>query len=212
MPYLQSLPVNPEGVWAFPDDDTVDLAATQFPLSNTKYDFMTIPINLFVTQEMIQKNEVVEGDPVIFTGLFIQYAGIISLEPVVRSGAIAMLPQNLIQTTLHKLGHVYLAEAHAFGGNSGSPMFVDVNKFKNSFGFDYKFLGVVTGEIQETEDLTLNVTTTYKGSVSANSNVSVIVPVFEVNNLLMSPTFQHLRDAYVALHPAAQPTSQQPIK
>jgi hypothetical protein len=212
MPYLQSLPVNPEGVWAFPDDDTVDLAATQFPLSNTKYDFMTIPINLFVTQEMIQKNEVVEGDPVIFTGLFIQYAGIISLEPVVRSGAIAMVPQNLIQTTLHKLGHVYLAEAHAFGGNSGSPMFVDVNKFKNSFGFDYKFLGVVTGEIQETEDLTLNVTTTYKGTVSANSNVSVIVPAFEVNNLLMSPTFQHLRDAYVALHPAAQPMSQQPIK
>jgi hypothetical protein len=211
-PYLQSLVASPEGMWGFPDDGSVDLAATQFALSNSEFDFMSIPTNLFVTQEMIQKNEVVEGDPVIFTGLFIQYAGTTSLEPVVRSGAIAMLPQNLIQTTLHKLGHVYLAEAHAFGGNSGSPMFVDVNKFKNSLGFDYKFLGVVTGEIQETEDMTLNVTTTYKGTVSANSNVSVIVPAFEVNKLLMSPVFQHLRDAYVALHPVAQPTIQPPIK
>jgi hypothetical protein len=210
--YLQSLPASPEGLWVFPDDGSVDLAAAQFGLLNSEYDFMTIPTTWFVTQEMIQKNEVVEGDPVIFTGLFIQYVGTTSLEPVVRSGAIAMLPQNLIQTTLHKLGHVYLAEAHVFGGNSGSPMFVDVNKFKSGFGFDYKFLGVVTGEIQETEDLTLNVSTTYKGTVSANSNVSVIVPAFEVNNLLMSPAFQRARDAFVALHPATQPTNQQPTK
>jgi hypothetical protein len=209
-PYLQSLAVSQEGVWIFPDDGSVDLAATQFALSNSEFDFIPVPTNVFVTQEMIQKNEVVEGDPVIFTGLFIQYTGITSLEPVVRSGAIAMLPEGLIQTTLHMLGHVYLAEAHAFGGNSGSPMFVDVTK--NGIGYDYKFLGVVTGEILETEDLTLNVATTYKGTVSANSNVSVIVPAFEVKNLLMSPIFQHNRDAYVALHPAAQPTSQPPIK
>jgi hypothetical protein len=211
-PYLLSLAASPGVVWVFPDDSSVDLAASQFGLSNSEFDFMTITTKWFVTQEMIQKNEIVEGDPVIFTGLFIQYAGTTSLEPIVRSGTIAMLPQNLIQTTLHKLGHVYLAEAHAFGGNSGSPMFVDVNKFKNALGINYMFLGVVTGEIQETEDLTLNVMTTYKGTVSANSNVSVIVPAFEVNNLLMSPVFQHFRDAYVALHPATQPTSQQPIK
>jgi len=211
-PYLQSFAFRPESMWVFPGDGSVDLAVANFPFSDFEFDFIAISTDLFVTQEMIQKNEVVEGDPVIFAGLFIQYAGITSLEPVVRSGAIAMLPQNLIQTTLHKLGHIYLAEAHAFGGNSGSPMFVDVNKFKSGFGYDYKFLGVVTGEILETEDLTLNVTTTYKGTVFANSNVSVIVPAFEVNNLLISPDFQRSRDAYVALHPATQPTSQPPIK
>jgi len=211
-PHLQSFSVSPVGLWVFPEDGSVDLAATPFVLPISEYDFATIPTTLFVTQEQIQKNEVVEGDPVIFTGLFIQYAGTTSLEPVVRSGAIAMLPENPIKTTLGKLGHIYLAEAHVFGGNSGSPMFVDVNKFKSAIGYDYRFLGVVTGEIQETEDLTLNVTATYKGTVSANSNVSVIVPAFEVNNLLMLPVFQHLRDAYVALHPVAQPTSQQPTK
>jgi hypothetical protein len=104
------------------------------------------------------------------------------------------------------------AEAHAFGGNSGSPMIVDVNKFKSSIGYDFWLFGVVTGEIQETEDLTLKVTTTYKGTVSANSNVSVIVPAFEVNNLLKSPLFQQARDAYVASHPAAPPANQQPAK
>jgi len=209
-PRLQSLPASPAGLWVFPNDDSVDLAATQFGISEDDFDFMGIPIDLFVTQEMIQKNEVVEGDPVLFTGLFIQYSGATRLEPVVRSGAIAMLPTEPIETTLRRLGHVYLAEAHAFGGNSGSPMFVDVTKFKNGIGFDYKFLGVVTGEIQETEDLTLKVTTTYKGTVSANSNVSVIVPAFEVKDLLMQQEFQRLRDAYVASHPAQPPPASSP--
>lgn len=210
--HLQSLAASPEGVWVFPDDGAVDLAATQFALTTSEFDFMTISTKSFVTQEMIQNNDVVEGDPVVFTGLFIQYAGVSSLEPVVRSGAIAMLPEGLIQTTLRKLGHVYLAEAHAFGGNSGSPMFVDVNKFKSGIGVDYRLLGVVTGEIQENEDLTLKVTTTYKGTVSANSNVSMIVPAFEVNSLLTSPPFQRLRDAYVASHPAPQPTDEKQAK
>jgi hypothetical protein len=148
-PRLQSFPVTPEGVWVFPDDGSVDLAATQFGLSNTDFDFLPISTDQFVTQEMIQKNEVVEGDPVIFTGLFIQYTGTTMLEPVVRSGAIAMLPEDLIQTTLHRLGHVYLAEVHAFGGNSGSPMFVDVNKFKSGIGYDYRLLGSLPAKYQK---------------------------------------------------------------
>jgi hypothetical protein len=60
--------------------------------------------------------------------------------------------------------------------------------------------------------MTLKVMTTYKGTVFANSNVSVIVPAYEVNNLLMSPAFRHLRDAYVASHPVIQATNPQPTK
>jgi hypothetical protein len=210
-PHLESFHEGPEGVWVFPQDGSVDLAATQFGLSNDEYDFKTVTTTQFVTQEMIEKNEVVEGDPVIFTGLFIQYSGLMTrLEPVVRSGAIAMLPEDLILTTLHRLGHAYLADVHAFGGNSGSPMFVDINRFRSGVGYDYRFLGVVTGEIQETADLTLHVITTYEGKISANSDVSVIVPAFEVKNLLMSAPFQQIRDAYVASHPAPQPTNEQP--
>lgn len=212
MPYLQSLVANPGGFWTFPDDESVDLAATAFTVAFNDFDFKSVSIDQFVSQEMINKGEVVEGDPVIFTGLFIQYSGVTRLEPVVRSGTIAMLPSDLVQTTLRKLGHVYFAEAHAFGGNSGSPMFVDISKFKGGLGFDYRFLGVVTGEIKESADLTLEVSTTYAGTVAANSNVSVIVPAFEVKSLLLSAAFQRQRDAYVASLPTTQPAAPQPTK
>jgi hypothetical protein len=98
--HLVSIPANPEHFWTFPDDDSVDLAAAPFAIQPTDFDYKTIPLDLFVTQEMIEKNEVVEGDPVMFTGLFIQYSGGNKLEPVVRSGTIAMLPSDLTPTTL----------------------------------------------------------------------------------------------------------------
>jgi hypothetical protein len=174
--HLQAVPVVPgvpNDTWWFSDDDSVDLAVTNFRASQT-------------------------GDPVLFAGLFIQYGGSSKLEPIVRSGNIAMLPTDLINTTLKKPGRIYLAEAHSFGGNSGSPMFVDVNKFKGSIGFDYRFFGVVAGEVYETNDLTLQTTGTYKGTLAANSNISIVVPAEEVRKILFSQKAQRLRDDFVA--------------
>jgi hypothetical protein len=205
LPYLQSLPASPDHLWAFPDDDAVDLAATMFAVSPTDFDLKVIPLSQFVTPEMTQNGQVVEGQAVIFTGLFIQYSGTTKLEPVVRSGTIAMLPSDLVPTTLRKPGHIYLAEAHAFGGNSGSPMFVDVNRFNGVLGIDYRFFGVVTGEVFESAEMTLKVTTSFSGTVSANSNVSVIVPAFEVKKLLLSKPLQQARDAMVAQQKAKPP-------
>lgn len=200
-PHLQIVPISGDvsGLWFFPDDPSVDLAATQMAADPKQFDFETIPLGIFVSQEMVDQKQVVEGDPVLFAGLFIQYEGTSRLEPIVRSGSVAMLPSELINTTLKKPGHIYLAEAHAFGGNSGSPMFVDLNKFKNAFGYDYRLLGVVTGEVYETNDLTLKVSSSYEASIAANSDISVVVPAVEIKKLLLSPTIQTLRDKGVAL-------------
>ena len=198
---LQAVPIVPgaqNDMWWFSEDDSVDLAVTNLTAPQTDWDYQTIPVNLFVSPEMVSQNQIVEGDPVLFTGLFVQYGGSSKLEPIVRSGSIAMLPTDLINTTLKKLGHIYLAEAHAFGGNSGSPMFVDANKFKSSIGFDYRFLGVVAGEVYETNDLTLQTTGTIKGTLNANSDISVVVPAEEVRKILFSHKAQKLRDDFVA--------------
>jgi hypothetical protein len=45
------------------------------------------------------------------------------VQPIVREGFIAMLPNELIETTLHKPGRVYLADIHVCEGNSGGPLF-----------------------------------------------------------------------------------------
>lgn len=197
-PHVQKVPFSPSGLWFFPDDASLDLAVTQFAADPSEWDYQKIPVSNFVSQEMVDQRKVVEGDPVLFAGLFVQYEGASKIEPIVRTGSIAMLPSDVIDTTLKKPGRIYLTEAHVFGGNSGSPMFVDINKFTNTFGYDYHLLGVVAGEVPETNDLAFQVSTTYKLKIPANSDISVVVPATEVMKFLMSPQIQAVRDRSVA--------------
>jgi hypothetical protein len=110
-----------------------------------------------------------------------------------------------METTLHKPGRVYLTEDHAFAGNSGSPVFIDTGKYAGVIGSpSYKLLGVISGEVLETSDLTLHVTTTYTASVGANSDVSIVVPASEIRSILYSSSLQAERDAYLAQLPKAK--------
>ncbi len=183
--------------WTYPKDESVDLAAVQFVAPVEEWDYKMIPTNVFATQKMIDQGTIVEGEPVLFSGLFIQYEGQGRVEPVVRSGTIAMLSDELITTTLNKPGHVFLTDAHVFGGNSGSPMMVDTTKFTNEVGYDYKLLGVVSGEVFETKELTLQTTTSFNLQDTANSGVSMVVPAPEVLKLLMQPELVKERDTQV---------------
>jgi hypothetical protein len=198
--HLQMVPQVINDGWEFPTDEAVDLAATNFLGQADDWDFQVFNDSMFVPQEALEKEKVAEGDSVLFAGLFIQYVGGSRLEPIVRSGKIAMLPRDLINTTLGKPGHVILAEVHSFGGNSGSPVFVEVHPDRSSLAFHYEFLGVVAGEVYETSDLTLQATTSYKGNLQANSNISMLIPAEEVRVLLFKPEFVKQRDFYTAAY------------
>jgi hypothetical protein len=163
---------------------------------------MRIPVGIFTTPEMVEKKQVVEGDPVLFSGLFIQsFQTVHSLEPILRSGTLAMVPKEAMETTLHKSGRIYLAEVHSFGGNSGSPVFVDMAKFSGILGgFSYNLLGVISGEVLESSDFIMHVTTSYTANVAANSGVSVVVPANEIKSILYDPSLQAQRDA-AFVHP-----------
>jgi hypothetical protein len=190
--------------WYFSTDDSVDLAVTPFSAPTSIYYYQRIPLRVFTTQEMVDKKLVVEGDPVLFEGLFIQtFEKLHSLEPILRAGTLAMVPEEDMETTLHKPGRVYLAEVHAFRGNSGSPVFVDTNKFGNFIGSSYSLLGVISGEVYESSDFTLHVTTSMAGTLVANSDVSVGVPAGKIKDILYSSALQAKRDAFVTqtLHP-----------
>lgn len=54
------------------------------------------------------------------------------------------------------------------------------------------------GEVYESNDLTLQTAATYKGSLAANSDISIIVPSDEVKKMLFSPIVQSTRDQNVA--------------
>ena len=113
-----------------------------------------------------------------------------------------MVPEGLLPTTMQeKPGHVLLAHAHVFHGNSGSPVFVDTARFTGELGSSYRFLGVICGEVYENADLTFTVTTSISGTVGANSDVSIVVPAWQILDILDLPELKKERDDLLAAHP-----------
>jgi len=192
--------LGPNLPWVFPGDPAVDLAIIPFGADQSKVDFEPIPATMLATEDVVKANGIGEGDPVIFTGLFVQVQGLKKLEPIVRQGTIAMMPDEPIGTTLKKPGNLYLADVHVFGGNSGSPMFVNLGGFRNGrmvAANDYKLLGVISGYEEEDTNLNLQAATTYSGKLSLNSGVASVVPAKELDTLLNSAQLQAQRDMVV---------------
>jgi hypothetical protein len=145
--------------WHFPADESSDLAVMPFGVS-AKYDFRVVSSQQLLTSEILDKQQVVPGDRVLTGGFFLSYAGLHEIQPILREGILAMLPDGPMTTTTGKPGNVYLADVHVIPGNSGSPIFiipalpmgsgVTLGGAPNTFGL----LGVVSGYMYETEDMT----------------------------------------------------------
>jgi hypothetical protein len=194
--------------WTFPADPSVDLAIAPIGVDPNKLDVIFLPSTLLLSKADVAQNEVEEGDSVLFTGLFVQMTGQTHSEPIVREGKIAMMPKEAIQTTLHALGDIYLVDCHVFGGNSGSPMFINLAGQRQgglTVGLNYKLLGVVSGYVKETANFELQTVAAYAGTVDANSGVAIVVPAQKILDLLDAPALKALRDHAIASLPKKPP-------
>lgn len=197
----RTLPLEGPAHWYFPSDDAVDLAVRPFVADSSIYDYQQFPLSMLATRDEVSKNNIGEGDRVMFTGLFYQFPGLARFEPIVREGVLAMLPDEMLETTLNKRGNLYLADVHVFGGNSGSPMLIDLAGNRNGaliIGSRYELLGVVSGFYHEDADLTLTIADTYKTTVEQNSGIAMVVPADALKALLDSPSLQAVRDEEIA--------------
>lgn len=193
--------IRPDQVhWFFPSDDAVDLAVAPLVPDKMKYAYMSIPSTMIATAEQLKTGEFGVGDPVTFAGYFSNFSGRIRMEPIVRDGVIAMLPEEKLDTTLHKQGRLFLADIHAFHGNSGSPVFVNIGGIHNGtmyVGEKYVLLGVLSGYYPESVGFSVPAATVLTGEVRDNSGIATIVPGAELINLLNSPDVQADRDRQV---------------
>ncbi len=197
----QDVPVEQSGnaAWVLPQDDSIDLAVLPLAPNQVKFDYWTVPVAMLADD--LSETGVTEGQPVFFAGFFSQFPGIKRMEPILRQGAIAMMPDEKIP--FKKLPErVYLTDVHVFHGNSGSPVFMDLRRNLGTPGEidvlgDYRVLGVVNAEVTEDENFNLEMTTTIRGTVAENSGVSTVVPAFELKALLDDPRLQALRDEIV---------------
>lgn len=195
------LPLSKTLHWFFPSDSSVDLAVLPLVPDQSMYDYVTIPLSDFATRQVMKEQGVTEGDSVLFAGYFYQFPGVKEFEPIVREGIIAMLPDEEMQTTLGKPGTVYLADLHVFGGNSGSPLVVNLGGLRDGrvmLGYDYMLLGVISGYYREDANFNLTVSTTLAGTLEENSGIAMVVPAEDLRALLDNPELKALRDAAAA--------------
>ncbi|HTA57635.1 MAG TPA: trypsin-like serine protease [Candidatus Baltobacteraceae bacterium] len=185
----ESIPLGGSTHWYFSKDESLDLAVLPWSPNMGRYEVGPISTNSFATEEKIKANAIDIGDPVLFTGLFTSRPGSQRVEPIVRQGTLAMVPSEAMDTTLHKPGHIYLADAHAFHGNSGSPMFINVGgAHHGAFIAEdrYLLLGVVSGYFPEKAGYIVPAASVLTGEVRDNSGIAVVVPAYELLKLLSS--------------------------
>jgi hypothetical protein len=187
--------------WFFPDDNSVDLAVIALAPDQGTYDYAPFPVSLFATRDVVVAQGIAEGDNILFTGYFYQFPGLKKFQPIVREGVLAMMPDEKLDTTLRKPGHLYLGDVHVFGGNSGSPLFVNLTGMRNgilTFGAGYRLLGIVSGFYHEDSDLNLTIATTLRGKLEQNSGIAMVIPVDELKALLDSAPLQASRNDELA--------------
>jgi hypothetical protein len=205
-----TLPLGGSDAWRFPVDDSVDLAVMPInPLPHL--DLTAISLDSFyATRETMREHRIGEGSPIVVTGYFVQFPGEQRFQPILRHGTLSMIPDELMKTTTGKLGKVYLADVHIFGGNSGSPVLASPEDDVLHSG-EHWFIGVVSGYYFETANSRMEIATTVQGETAANSGVAMIVPADEVRNLIENdPVLKGNRDLYLRTVPAQSPSTAGP--
>ena len=96
-------------------------------------DHMYYSTSEFADDKFILENEVGVGDEVFITGLFSHHHGNHKNIPIVRTGNIASMPEEKIQTQNY-LREAFLIEARSIGGLSGSPVFLNLGIVKKTQG------------------------------------------------------------------------------
>lgn len=199
-----TLPLTGAPAWFFPADPSVDLAVMPMAPSPKTFAYRGIPSSAFATRDVIKSDGITEGDDVILAGFFYPFSGKQKIQPLVRHGIVAMLPDEKVPGTMGA-GKLYLIDLHILHGNSGSPVMVckgsPTPKEIIVIGSGCRLLGVVSGYFYEDEELELRATTPLSGRGKANSGVSAVVPVDELLDLLNTPTLRTLRESQIKALP-----------
>jgi hypothetical protein len=110
--------------WVYNDDSPgSDVAVLPFEVPN-EVQLAAIPIEMLATDEIVLEKGIGVGDQVVVTGLFTKRSGVSRNIPIMRTGSIASMPEEIILGRYAEEYLAYLIELRSTGGLSGSPVFV----------------------------------------------------------------------------------------
>jgi hypothetical protein len=194
--------------WSHPSESGVDSAVAPFaPPKELDLHVATISDTLFATPELIEKYEIGVGDEVYIAGLFSRVTKTVKNQPVVRTGNIAMMPDEKIHFSKFGMIDAYLIETKSFGGLSGCPVFVrhtvstpltqepggpPIGKFKRLYGGGSSYLlGSLIGRwvVPKKKDFDTTL------SEALNVGISAVVPLYKILEVLNHPELIEMRKA-----------------
>lgn len=188
-----------------PDDYRVDASVLPLYLSPRIFDYKSITIKMAATDDIIKRYAIGVGDDVFMTGLFSEHTGQQKNLPIVRTGAIALMPEEPVEVEI--MGNVYeidayLIEARSIGGLSGSPVFVHMGIVRPprvgdySQSFTYYWLGLMHGhwDIPVRPDDVEEDDSTVPPEERVNMGIAIVVPVTKILEIINQPFFEQQRN------------------
>ena len=141
--------------WFFSEDPSADIAVLPYRPDSKIFVYRTVPLSMFVTDDLVAQKGIGVGDELYMAGLFTRRFGSDCNRPIVRSGIIAAMPDEPIPDSKTGLSFsAYIAEVRSIGGLSGSPVFVALGPARAHNGqitleLQFALLGVVRGHWDE---------------------------------------------------------------
>lgn len=182
-------------------DEDIDIAIFNCVPDQKVFDFKFIQDDLISTNEIVEKNEIAAGDEVFFTGLFTSHLGQKRNQPIVRFGRVALISDEKIEWKEKdkpaKLFDLYLLECQSYGGNSGSPVFFQLNPLRKpgqlSLGGPIIFLaGIMKGSFLTGSELQITDVTNKIFSLQ-NIGIAAVTPAYKLHEILFSDKLKELR-------------------
>ncbi|MFA6561799.1 MAG: hypothetical protein WCV00_07800 [Verrucomicrobiia bacterium] len=139
------------------------------------------------------------GDEVCIVGLFSYHKGTSKNHPILRTGNIAMMPDEPIQTSEGPM-EAYLIEARSIGGLSGSPVFVRIEcqRADKTMQHTWAFLGLIHGHwVTPTENINDMTEQDAKGKMSLNTGIAIVTPGLKLLDILYGEELKSMRRARI---------------
>ena len=196
-----------------PDDPSVDVALVPAIGTNPQADMLYYDMAGSLTDAVISEQQVGPGEEVFVTGLFVSHFGRERNIPIIRTGNIAAMPEEPIETASGLLMDAYLVEARSIGGLSGSPVFANLGIVRALGGAVkhatkgvgiYYLMGLMHGHF--------DVTAIDENSLDAlplkervNMGIAIVVPVGKILEVITQPRMKDERERLLREREAEPP-------
>jgi hypothetical protein len=116
------IPTEPNA-WSFHEEgDDLAVCLISFDWQSMQYNY--VPINSFLTKEIIKKFNIGPGDEAFVVGRFVNHEGKQYNLPTARFGCVAQLPWEPVRQDTGFMQESFLVEARSIAGYSGAAVFV----------------------------------------------------------------------------------------